>query len=310
VREALRRTEAILRRSCGRRVRTAFPMAALTTFRIGGPAALYLEVASELDLAAAGEAIRETGVPYVVVGRGSNILVADRGFAGLVLRLGGGYRWVAGHGERLAAGGATPLPILSGVALARSLSGLEFGVAIPASLGGAVRMNAGAHGRELADVLDTVDVFTLTDGCARSVAAADAGFAYRGSLLPRDGVVVGATMRLLRGEGAEIRRRMEDARRWRRRTQPLAEANCGSVFKNPPGDHAARLIEEAGAKGMSVGGARVSCKHANFIVASEGARASEVVALIRSVQELVESRFGVRLEPEVLFVGEFDPRVG
>lgn len=310
MREALRRTEAILRRSCGRRVRTAFPMAALTTFRIGGPAALYLEVASELDLAAAGEAIRETGVPYVVVGRGSNILVADRGFAGLVLRLGGGYRWVAGHGERLAAGGATPLPILSGVALARSLSGLEFGVAIPASLGGAVRMNAGAHGRELADVLDTVDVFTLTDGCARSVAAADAGFAYRGSLLPRDGVVVGATMRLLRGEGAEIRRRMEDARRWRRRTQPLAEANCGSVFKNPPGDHAARLIEEAGAKGMSVGGARVSCKHANFIVASEGARASEVVALIRSVQELVESRFGVRLEPEVLFVGEFDPRVG
>lgn len=300
---ALDRAEAILRHSCGNRVRTAFPMAPLTTFRIGGPAALYLEVASERDLVAAGEAIRETGLPYVIVGKGSNIIVSDDGFVGLVLRLGKGYRWVARDNERLAAGGGMPLPALSGVALSHSLSGLEFGVAIPASFGGAVRMNAGAHRRELADVLDTIDVFILTEDTARSIPVAEAGFAYRTSRLPSGGVVVGATMRLSHDDPADIRHRMGEARAWRRRTQPLAEPNCGSVFRNPPGEYAARLIDEAGAKGMSVGGAAISRKHANFIVASQGARAADVVALIRLVQDLVQSRFGISLEPEVQFVG-------
>ena len=304
--DALRRAETILRGSCGDRVRTGFPMAPLTTFRIGGPAALYLELESEHDLAAAGEVIRGTGLPYIVVGKGSNILVSDRGFDGLVLRLGKAYRWVARNDERLAAGGAMPLPALSGVALSYGLSGLEFGVAIPASFGGAVRMNAGAHGRELADVLETIDVYMLTKGATRVVPAADAGFAYRCSRLPRDGVVVGATMRLSPGDPAEIQHRTEEARDRRRRTQPLAEPNCGSVFKNPPGDHAARLIDEAGGKGMSVGRATISMKHANFIVASEGARAADVVALIRSVQDLVETRYGIHLEPEVHLVGGFD----
>jgi len=307
---ALRRAEATLRRSCGDRVRTGFPMAPLTTFRIGGPAALYLEVESEGDLAAVGEAIRETGLPHVVIGKGSNILVSDRGFDGLVLRLGKAYRWVARDGERLAAGGAMPLPALAGVALSHSLSGLEFGVAIPASFGGAVRMNAGAHGHELGNVLHTIDVFILTEGTARSIRAADAGFGYRSSRLPADGVVVGATMHLSPGDPAEIRRRMEEARGQRRRTQPVAEPNCGSVFKNPPGDYAARLIDEAGAKGMSVGGATVSRTHANFIVASEGASAADVMALIHSIQDLVESRYSIRLEPEVHVVGDLGPSVG
>lgn len=285
-------------------------MAPLTTFRIGGPAALYLEVESDRDLGAVGEVIGETGLPYVVVGKGSNILVSDRGFDGLVLRLGEAYRWVARNGERLSAGGAMPLPALSGVALSHSLSGLEFGVAIPASFGGAVRMNAGAHGHELAHVLHTIDVFILTEGTARSIPAVDAGFGYRSSRLPADGVVVGAMMHLSPGDRAEIRRRMDETRDLRRRTQPLAEPNCGSVFKNPPGDHAARLIDEAGAKGMSVGGATVSRKHANFIVASEGASAADVMALIHSVQDLVESRYDIRLEPEVHLVGDLGPGIG
>lgn len=304
--EGIRRAESILRAACGDRVRTHFRLAPLTSFRIGGPAALYLEPQSDADLVAAGEAVREAGIPFVVLGKGSNVLVADAGFAGLVLRLGRGYRWAAREGERLTAGGAMPLPALAGVALSHGLGGLEFGVAIPASLGGAVRMNAGAHGHELAEVLETVEVFELIAGAARRISAADAGFSYRRSGLPADAVVVGSTVALEPRERSEIRALMDEARDWRRRTQPLAEPNCGSVFKNPPGDHAARLIEQAGGKGLAVGGASVSAKHANFIVASDGASAADVVELIRSVQEVVEASSGIRLEPEVHLVGDLD----
>jgi UDP-N-acetylmuramate dehydrogenase len=199
-----------------------------------------------------------------------------------------------------------PLPALAGVALSHGLTGLEFGVAIPASFGGAIRMNAGAHGREVAEAVESVDVFELATQAARVVSAADAGFRYRNSDLPADAVVVGGTVRLAPADGSEIRRLMEEARDWRRRTQPLAEPNCGSVFKNPPGDHAARLIEEAGGKGLSVGGAAVSAKHANFIVAAEGAKASDVVELIAKMQDLVDVRSGVHLDPEVHLVGHVD----
>jgi len=304
--DAVRAAERLLRAACGERVRTSFPMALLTTFRIGGPAALYLEVESEADLRAAGEAVRRTGVPMVVIGKGSNVLVSDRGFAGLVLRLGRGYRFAARDADRLTAGGAMPLPALSGVALAHSLSGLEFGVAIPASLGGAIRMNAGAHGRELADVIESVDVFELLGDALRRVPARAVGFRYRNTDLAWDAVIVGAVLRLRGDRPEDIRARMDEAREWRRRTQPLAEPNCGSVFKNPEGDHAARLIEAAGGKGLTVGGAAVSRKHANFIVTSSAARAADVVDLIRTVQDLVARRFGVHLEPEVHLVGDFD----
>jgi UDP-N-acetylmuramate dehydrogenase len=304
--DVISRAEAIVRAACGDRVRTRFVLAPLTTFRIGGPAALFLEPGSEADLVAVSEAVRETGIRVAVLGKGSNVLVDDEGFPGLVLRLGRGYRWSARDGDRLTAGGAMPLPALAGVALAHGLSGLEFGVAIPASVGGAVRMNAGAHGGELAEVIESVEVFGLSEGAAHRLPAAVAGFSYRRSGLPADGVVVGATVRLGAAEPSRIRARMDEARAWRRRTQPLAEPNCGSVFKNPPGDHAARLIEEAGAKGRRVGSASVSTKHANFIVASEGATAADVMALVREVQALVEERSGVHLEPEVHRLGDLD----
>jgi len=293
----------ILRDACGPRVRTSFPMAPLTTFRIGGPAALYLEPESDADLDAAGRAIVEAGVAFVVMGKGSNLLVADEGFEGLVLRLGRGYRWAAREGDRLTAGGAMPLPALAGVALRYGLEGLEFGVAIPASVGGAVRMNAGAHGAQMADVVRRVEVFALEARQRRAIAGEEAGFGYRGSRLPADGVVVEVTVELVPGDAAAIRSRMEVARSWRRRTQPLAEPNCGSVFKNPRDDHAARLIEAAGLKGTRVGGVQVSEKHANFIVASPGARAADVLALIHLVQERVRSATGVELEPEVHLLG-------
>lgn len=304
--DALRRAESILRAACGDRVRTGFPLAPLTSFRIGGPASLYLEPESERDLVAAAEAVHQTDVPVAVIGKGSNILVADRGFEGLVLRLGRAYRWVARSGDRITAGGAMPLPALAGVALSHALSGLEFGVAIPASFGGAIRMNAGAHGHEVAEAVESVDVFELSRQTARVVTGAEVGFRYRYSELPADAVVVGGTVRLAPADTSQIRRLMEEAREWRRRTQPLAEPNCGSVFKNPPGDHAARLIEDAGGKDLSVGGAAVSTKHANFIVAAQGAKASDVMELVRRLQDLVEARSGIRLDPEVHLVGRFD----
>jgi UDP-N-acetylmuramate dehydrogenase len=304
--DALVRCEGILRAACGDRVRTAFPLAPLTSFRLGGPAAIYLEPESDADLAAAGEAIAVSGVPFVIIGKGSNILVSDDGFPGLVLRLGRGFRWVARDGLHLSAGGAIPLPALSGVALRHGLSGIEFGVAIPASLGGSIRMNAGAHGGAMADVLETIQVYRLREGRAETVPAAEAGLAYRRSHLADDAVVTGGAVALRTGDAADIRARMDEARAWRRRTQPLAEPNCGSVFTNPEGDHAARLIDAAGGKGRRVGGAVVSAKHANFIVAEPGARSADVLALIRDVRSLVEASSGVMLEPEVKLIGAFD----
>jgi UDP-N-acetylmuramate dehydrogenase len=297
--------ETILRKECGGRVRSRLSLATLTTFRVGGPAALYLEAEDDVDLEAASLAVRESGVPFLVLGKGSNVLVSDAGFPGLVLRLGRRYRWAAREGTRLTAGGAMPLPALAGVALRHGLSGLEFGVAIPATLGGAVRMNAGAHGAEMGDVLVRIEAFSLGEGRRSSIEATEVTFDYRSTSLPADGVVVGAEVRLTTNDEAAIRTKMDEAREARRRTQPLAEPNCGSVFKNPPGDHAARLIDEAGLKGTRVGGAHVSSKHANFIVADEGSSAADVLGLIRLVRQRVLDAAGIELEPEVRLVGSF-----
>jgi len=300
------RAGAILRAACGDRVRASFAMAPLTTFRIGGSAALYLEPESEADLAAAAQAVAEGEIAFVVIGKGSNVLVSDRGFDGLVIRLGRGYRWAARDGDRLTAGGSMPLPALAGVALRHALEGLAFGVAIPATLGGAVKMNAGAHGGQMADVLVDIEVFRLEGGRVDHVPAAAAGFSYRHSDLPSDAVVTGARFELRPGDPPVIRAAMDEAREWRRRTQPLAEPNCGSVFKNPVDGHAARSIEEAGLKGTRVGGAQISDKHANFIVADEGARADDVLTLIDLVRRTVQAHSGIVLEPEVQLIGGFD----
>jgi UDP-N-acetylmuramate dehydrogenase len=302
-RDQVETAAGILGGVAGDRLRRGFPLAPLTSFRLGGPAALYLEAESRQDLSAVGRAAREAGLPVLVIGKGSNLLVPDDGFPGIVLRLGRTFRWSAREGHRLTAGGAMPLPALAGVALQHALAGLEFGVAIPASLGGSVRMNAGAHGHSLNEVVEAVEVFDLKTDRLRVVSATDAGFRYRDSALPDPSVVVGATLRLRPGDRHQIRRHMDEAREWRRATQPLAEPNCGSVFKNPPGDHAARLIEEAGAKGLAVGRARVSDKHANFIVAASGSSAADVVRLIGLLQDRVRQRFGIQLEPEVHLIG-------
>jgi UDP-N-acetylmuramate dehydrogenase len=296
--------ERVLRERLGSQLRVGFPLGPLTSFRIGGPAALFVEAEDDHALEAVGQAIEETGVPVAVIGKGSNVLVSDEGFAGIVVRLGRGYRWAGRAGDLLTAGGAMPLPALAGIAMRHRLAGLEFGVAIPASLGGAVKTNAGAHGRSMSEVIERVEVYSLSQAARLSVAAENAGFGYRRSTLSPDGIVVGATARLAIGDEEAIRARMEEARDWRRRTQPLAEPNCGSVFKNPDRDHAARLIEAVGAKGLRLGSAHVSEKHSNFIVADPGASSSDVWMLIEHVRALVESHAGVRLETEVELMGD------
>lgn len=300
--DPIRDSETILRQSVGERLQTGFSLAPLTTFRIGGPADLFLELESMEDLSVVSRCHRETGVPVVVIGRGSNVLVADSGFRGIAIRMGGGFRWSARDGDLLSAGAATPLGALAGVAWRHALSGLEFGVAIPASFGGAVRMNAGAHGGSIAEIVDSIECFVMGSGERKRVQAAEAGFVYRGSALP--GLVVSATVRLTPGSPEDIRRQMDEVREWRRAHHPLSEPNCGSVFRNPPGDHAARMIEAAGGKRLAVGGAAVSSKHANFITATKEATAADVVGLIERVQEAVEDMFGVRLDREVHLVGD------
>jgi UDP-N-acetylmuramate dehydrogenase len=296
----LEAAERRLREHLGARLRTGFPLAPLTSFRVGGSAALFVEAEDDDDLAAVAATTEATHVPFAVIGKGSNVLISDRGFPGIVIRLGRGYRWAARDAVTVSAGGAMPLPALAGVAMRHRLSGLEFGVAIPASLGGAVKMNAGAHGRSMSDVLDRVEVFLLAPaGGRRSIPVDEAGFRYRASALPSTAVVVGATVTLAPGDDDGIRERMEEAREWRRRTQPLAEPNCGSVFKNPEGAHAAQLIEAAGAKGLRIGGAQVSEKHANFIVTDPDASSADVWTLVERVRELVALRSGIRLETEV-----------
>ena len=232
--DRLATAERILRASSGPRVRSRFPLAALTSFRLGGPAALYLEAEADDDLAGAAEAVRAAGLPWTVIGKGSNLLVSDEGFRGLVVRLGKGYRWAARDGERLRAGGSMPLPALAGVALVHGLTGLEFGVAIPATLGGAVRMNAGAHARAVADAAESIDLYSMRDPGRSRVPAEAAGFSYRRSRLPEGSIVVGATVALAVGDRAAIRAAMDEARAWRRATSRWRSPTAAASSRTRP----------------------------------------------------------------------------
>ena len=280
-------------------------LARLTTLRVGGPAQALVTVRRDHDLAAVGEVCRRHGLDWLVVGRGSNLLVADAGWPGIAVRLGRAYRGLEPHGETVRVGAAEPLPALAVRLADHGYAGFAWAVAVPGTIGGAVRMNAGAHGSELADHLVEVDVVRLVSGVRETWPVDLLGLRYRHSDLPSDAVVVAATLRLARGDEAEIRDEIREIRAWRREHQPSNEPTCGSVFTNPPGDSAGRLVDASGAKGLTVGGARISERHANFIVTSPAATASDVRGLIEQVCDRVEECSGVRLRPEVVMVGDF-----
>ncbi|MDZ4827229.1 MAG: UDP-N-acetylmuramate dehydrogenase [Actinomycetota bacterium] len=287
----------------GAQVEFDAPSAPLTTYRCGGRVAVLVRANSEDDVLALAESI-DGDVPVVVIGRGSNLLVADSGFAGVAIVLGGELDGVEIDTDTsvVVAGGATPLPVLARRSAAAGVTGLEFFVGIPGSVGGAVRMNAGGHGSETADVLVRARVLSLADGAARDVDTKALDLGYRASAVDPRSVVVGAVFQGRAGLVADCEARVDEIVRWRREHQPGGQ-NAGSVFTNPPGDAAGRLIEAAGCKGLRVGAVVVSPKHANFFVAEPGARAGDVVALIREVQQRVEMNTGIHLEPELHLVG-------
>jgi UDP-N-acetylmuramate dehydrogenase len=244
-------------------------------------------------------------VPLLVVGRGSNLLVSDSGFPGVVVRLGKGFAQMSRHEGEVTAGAAVTMPQLAAWTAKQGLTGLEFAAAIPASIGGSVRMNAGAHGGEVADHLLDAELLLAGSGEVATLNREELGLSYRHSALPARSVVIAARWRLAPDDPVSIRDRLNDHRRWRRESQPLRARSCGSTFTNPEGDSAGRLIEAAGLKGLRIGGARVSEKHANFIVVDPGTKATDVLAVIVAVRRAVLAAGGPRLEPEVRAVGDF-----
>jgi UDP-N-acetylmuramate dehydrogenase len=274
----------------------------MTTYRVGGPAALFLAAEGEGDLALARDAVASTGVPVLVVGRGSNLLVADAGFGGLAVSLGEAFAAIDIDGTRVRAGGAVSLPVLARQTAAAALTGLEWAVGVPGSVGGAVRMNAGGHGSETAALLRRYRFVDLLGGPEGEFDAARLEFAYRHSTVEPHHVVVWAEYELARGDAAASAAEISEIVRWRREHQPGGQ-NAGSVFTNPPGDSAGRLVEEAGLKGHRLGTAHVSTKHANFIQADDGGSADDVLALVRVVQRIVAERTGIHLQPELRVVG-------
>ena len=320
--QAVERAATVL----GERARRQVPIGPLTTYRVGGCAALFLEADDEADLALAARAVASSGVDVVVVGRCSNLLVADSGFDGLAIVLGAGFTGITVSGTEVVAGAAVSLPVLARRTAAAGLTGLEWSVGVPGSVGGAVRMNAGGHGSDVSRTLLDARVRHLggepsgggqapggdqTPGGDQAldgdVSAQRLRLGYRHSALGPRHVVVAARFGLEAGDRQRSEETIAEIVRWRREHQP-GGANGGSVFANPPGDSAGRLIDEAGLKGMRRGSAFVSPKHANFVQVDDGGSADDVAALMVEVAGLVAARTGVRLRVENHLVG-FPTRV-
>lgn len=288
----------------GDRAQRDVPLGPLTTYRVGGAVSLLLTVEDHDDLALACRAVAASRVPVLVVGKGSNLLVADAGFAGLAIVLGEHFAAVAidDEGTTVRAGGAAALPVVARRTAAAGITGFEWAVGVPGSIGGAVRMNAGGHGSDMAATLTGVRVVDVAGGHDGLMSAADLDLGYRHSSIGASQVVVEATLELRRGDRTTSEAMIADIVRWRREHQPGGQ-NAGSVFTNPPGDSAGRLIDEAGCKGLRRGSAQVSPKHANFVIADDGGSADDVVALMEEVQRRVLAASGVRLVPETRLVG-------
>ncbi len=281
------------------------PMSRHTTFRIGGPAALMALPRTAGEAKAAVKTARELGIEPFILGNGSDLLVADEGYPGFIIKLAGEFEEICfcpapKEGTlQLTAGGAALLSTLSKTALHWGLTGLEFAGGIPGSVGGAVTMNAGAYGGEMAQVLESV-TFLDEAGEVCTLPASECGFGYRHSVFSdRKCLILKARFHLDQGDPAAIRARMEELAAKRREKQPLEWPSAGSMFKRPPGHFAAALIDQCGLKGLTVGGAQVSAKHAGFVVDRGGATCADVLELVRQVRESVLRQTGVELEMEV-----------
>ena len=287
-------------------VRESEPLASRTSFGIGGPAEFFVELGRVETIEKTLTGCVERGIPHLVLGAGTNLLIADAGVEGLVIRI--VNRELSIEGTRVRAGAGLKMMRVARAAADANLRGFEFAIGVPGSVGGAVYQNAGCWGKELREVLVEACGFVPGKG-EQSWTLDDLQLGYRTSAL-RDGalkgaLVIDATVQLQRGDGEEARQMMARLTRERNETQPIKTKNCGSVFKNPPGDSAGRLVQAAGLKGARTGKAVVSELHGNFIVNEGGAKAADVRALIEKVQAEVKRRFGAELEPEVEMVGRW-----
>jgi UDP-N-acetylmuramate dehydrogenase len=304
--------DAALRATLGARFgrRAAFdePLSRHTSFRIGGPADAWIEIDEPAELADLFALAHVAEVPIFAVGSGTNVLVSDRGVRAVVVHLGRGFHFsdwaIEGDEAAVRAGAAMPFKKLVYDAVDRGFSGLEFGEGIPGSLGGGLTMNAGAFGGEISRVVERLEG-VHPEGRIEELDRQELAFEYRRLTLPPGWVITAVRLRLKRGDPAEMERRVVSARDRRKKNQPLGFANAGSIFKNPPGTFAGKLLEEAGVKGLARGGAQVSELHANFIVNRGAATAADVRWLMEEMRARVEARAGVRLEPEVKLVGEW-----
>ena len=282
-------------------------IAGMTTYKLGGPARWFCEPGCIESLKHVVRAAARHGLEILVLGRGSNLILSDRGFGGLVIRLGGEFRNLAIDHRMgvITAGAAVALPVLARRTARSGLGGLEFYVGIPGSVGGAVTMNAGFFGAETADVLISASVMDMRSASVVQRSVADLDLEYRSSNIDGSRMVLGARFSVTPGSSGESGALMREAIGWRRLHQPGGTLNAGSVFRNPPGDAAGRIIDSLGMKGMSKGGARISLRHANFFVASRGATAQDVFDLVHEVRRRVHEMTGIELQPEVRFAGRF-----
>ena len=285
-------------------VRVRESMKAHTTFRIGGPADIFVMPASMEDVKQSIDYARANNIFYYVMGNGSNLLAADSGIRGIVIRIGKEMSDVEFDGESVKAQAGASLSRLSRLAAECGLSGLEYGAGIPGAVGGAVVMNAGSGGQDTSQIFVSAKILN-GEGKVAEVGSGDSGFAYRSSRFKHSGeIVLEASLRLRRGEPAAIKEKMRELLRKRRETMPLNFPSAGSIFKNPEGDFAGRLIEQAGCKGMRIGDAQVSDLHANWIVNLGQAKASDVLELISNVQDAAQGKFGVQLGLELSVLRE------
>ena len=278
------------------------PLAAHTTFKIGGPAAVFVQPADEAQLCQAVRLCRELAVPCYLLGNGSNILFGDRGYAGAVVSLAGMKEEVRREGDTLTAPAGMPLSVLCTAALRAGLTGLEFAYGIPGTVGGAVYMNAGAYGGEMKDVLASVRYLTA-EGQIVEAPAAELDLGYRHSVFESNGgCILSAAVRLAPGDPEAIAARMDDLMGRRRDKQPLDKPSAGSTFKRPAGAFAGALIEQCGLRGYRHGGAAISEKHCGFVVNLGGATCADVLALCAEVQKIVKDQTGFTLEKEIRVV--------
>lgn len=281
------------------------PMSKHTTFRIGGPADYYLCPHSTRELRQAIAICKEENLPYFILGNGSNLLVSDRGYRGVVIRLLKNYSEIQTEGTLITARSGALLSKIAAEALEEGLQGMEFASGIPGTLGGAVVMNAGAYGGEMKDIIREVKVLD-EQGDVKVLTKEELKMGYRTSIIKEKGyIVLSAVLELTKGDRKEIREKMEDLKERRVSRQPLDLPSAGSTFKRPEGYFAGKLIMDAGLRGFCVGGAQVSEKHCGFVVNKGNATAQDVRTLIQEVQKRVKEQFGVELETEVKFLGEF-----